>query len=103
MLLVSRETNMLAKILLSLGYVLGLALIHPNYAQDSPENFLNVHNEARLEVGVRKLTWNITVLNFESPLPILPCKMPVPNYDVPTAAAICSGSGQALMSLIVPR
>ncbi|KAK3183750.1 hypothetical protein Dsin_031036 [Dipteronia sinensis] len=64
MLLLSRETNMLAKILLSLGYILGLALIHPNYAQDSPADFLNAHNEARSEVGVRNLTWNSTVASY---------------------------------------
>ncbi|KAI9176599.1 hypothetical protein LWI28_004883 [Acer negundo] len=64
MLLLSRGSNMLAKIQLSLGYVLVLALIHPNYAQDSPDDFLNAHNEARSEVGLRNLTWNNTVASY---------------------------------------
>ncbi|TXG54067.1 hypothetical protein EZV62_019323 [Acer yangbiense] len=55
---------MLVKFLLSLGYVLGLALIHPTYAQDSPRDFLNAHNAARAEMGVRNLTWNNTVASY---------------------------------------
>ena len=44
----------------------------------------------------------IQVLNFESPLPILPCKMPVPNYDVSSVPTLSSGLGPSLMSLTVP-
>ncbi|KAK3199736.1 hypothetical protein Dsin_023151 [Dipteronia sinensis] len=55
---------MLVKFLLSLGYVLGLALIHPNHAQDSPGDYLNAHNAARAEMGVRNLTWNNTVASY---------------------------------------
>ncbi|KAK2639755.1 hypothetical protein Ddye_027550 [Dipteronia dyeriana] len=55
---------MLVKFLLSLGYVLGLALIHPNYAQNSPQDYLNAHNAARAKVGVRNLTWNDTVASY---------------------------------------
>ncbi|KAK1567342.1 hypothetical protein Q3G72_011064 [Acer saccharum] len=62
--LLSGETNMLVKFLLSLGYVLGLALIHPTYAHDSPRDFLNAHNAARAEMGVRNLTWNNTVASY---------------------------------------
>ncbi|KAI9177340.1 hypothetical protein LWI28_013947 [Acer negundo] len=64
--LLSRETKMLVKFLFSLGYVLGLALIHPTYiyAQDSPRDFLNAHNAARAEMGVRNLTWNNTVASY---------------------------------------
>ncbi|KAK2639753.1 hypothetical protein Ddye_027548 [Dipteronia dyeriana] len=62
--LLSGETNMLVKFLLSLGYVLGLALIHPNYAQDSPRDYLNAHNAARAEIGVLNLTWDDQVASY---------------------------------------
>lgn len=44
------------------------------------------------------------VLNFESPLPVLPPKMPVPNYNAPpTCPQVSSGSSQSLISLTLPK
>ncbi|TXG54068.1 hypothetical protein EZV62_019324 [Acer yangbiense] len=47
------------------------------------------HPDRNQRPSIRQAT---QVLNFESPLPILPCKMPIPNYDVPTAPAVGSGT-----------
>ncbi|KAK2639756.1 hypothetical protein Ddye_027551 [Dipteronia dyeriana] len=65
-----------------------------NFNQDQMESLMIVglwcaHPDRNLRPSIRQA---MQVLNFESQLPILPCQMPVPNYDVPTAPAICSGS-----------
>ncbi|KAJ4716073.1 Pathogenesis-related protein 1 [Melia azedarach] len=43
---------------LSLFCLMGLALLLPSHAQDSPQDFLNAHNAARHQVGVGPVTWD---------------------------------------------
>ncbi|KAK4836824.1 hypothetical protein QYF36_000474 [Acer negundo] len=64
------------------------------------------HPARNLRPSIRQA---IQVLNFELPLPNLPSKMPVPNYDVPSsstpapALAATAMSGNSSLSLTVPR
>ena len=66
-----------------------------NFNQNQIESLMIVglwcaHPDRNLRPSIRRA---MQVLNFESPFPIFPCKMHVPNYDLPTAPAISSGSG----------
>ncbi|KAK0595287.1 hypothetical protein LWI29_005303 [Acer saccharum] len=62
------------------------------------------HPARNLRPSIRQA---IQGLNFELPLPNLPSKMPVPNYDVPSsstpAPAPTAMSGDSSLSLTVPR
>ena len=37
---------------------MGFALSHTSIAQNSPQDYLNAHNAARAQVGVKPLTWS---------------------------------------------
>ncbi|GAV80285.1 CAP domain-containing protein [Cephalotus follicularis] len=50
--------------LLALACLIGLALVHYSFAQNSPQDYLNAHNDARASVGVGALTWDDTVANY---------------------------------------
>lgn len=39
-------------------YLIGAALLHVILAQNSPQDYLNVHNAARAQVGVGPMTWD---------------------------------------------
>ncbi|XP_044489973.1 L-type lectin-domain containing receptor kinase IX.2-like [Mangifera indica] len=53
---------MLSEISFGFIYLVGLALIPlSNYAQDSPQDYVNAHNVVRSEVGVAPIIWNDTV------------------------------------------
>ncbi|KAF9598615.1 hypothetical protein IFM89_028284 [Coptis chinensis] len=44
--------------------LLGLVMVHVSLAQDSPQDFLSVHNAARAQVGVGPMTWDNNVAAF---------------------------------------
>lgn len=48
----------LCKMSFALVCLLGLALLQPTLAQDSPQDYLQAHNAARAAVGVQALTWD---------------------------------------------
>ncbi|CDO97323.1 unnamed protein product [Coffea canephora] len=41
-----------------------LARVLPTHAQNSPQDYLNVHNSARSQVGVGPMTWDTTVAAY---------------------------------------
>ncbi|XP_062024651.1 pathogenesis-related protein PR-1 type-like [Rosa rugosa] len=53
-----------SKISFSLISLTAIALLDSIHAQDSPQDFLDVHNAARAEVGVAPLTWDDQVARF---------------------------------------
>ncbi|KAJ9175049.1 hypothetical protein P3X46_013635 [Hevea brasiliensis] len=55
---------MLCKLPLALCFLLGRALIFSSYAQDTPHDYLNAHNQARIHVGVGPLTWDDKVAAY---------------------------------------
>ncbi|XP_050210804.1 pathogenesis-related protein 1-like [Mercurialis annua] len=57
---------MLSKILVALIFLINLALILPSNAQNTPQDYLNAHNEARRAVGagLQPMTWDNTVAAF---------------------------------------
>ncbi len=63
-----RETKMgLCKMPLTLVCfvgVLALVLVHPSHAQNSQQDYLDVHNAARAEVGVEPMTWDDNVAAY---------------------------------------
>ncbi|XP_058751651.1 pathogenesis-related protein 1-like [Vicia villosa] len=44
--------------------VLSFVIVHVAHAQDSPTNYVNVHNAVRSEVGVSDIVWDDTVSAF---------------------------------------
>nr|DAD38891.1 TPA_asm: hypothetical protein HUJ06_013213 [Nelumbo nucifera] len=44
--------------------MVGLALLHVSEAQDSPQDYINAHNEARRAVGVGPMTWDNTLAGY---------------------------------------
>ncbi|KAJ9159333.1 hypothetical protein P3X46_024843 [Hevea brasiliensis] len=55
----------LCKLSLPLTFLLSIALItFPSYAQDTPQDYLNVHNQARADVGLGPLTWDDKVAAY---------------------------------------
>ncbi|KAE8681939.1 Pathoproteinsis-related protein 1 [Hibiscus syriacus] len=49
---------------LALTCLFAFTLILPSHAQDSPQDYLNAHNEARSAVNVGPMTWDETVAGF---------------------------------------
>ena len=41
-----------------------LALVHPSHAQNSQQDYLDVHNAARADVGVEPMTWDDNVAAY---------------------------------------
>ncbi|KAK9286599.1 hypothetical protein L1049_014999 [Liquidambar formosana] len=54
----------LNNISLALLCLMALAMVHPSYAQNSPQDYLNAHNAARAAVGVGPMTWDNTVAAY---------------------------------------
>ena len=54
----------LCKISLALLCLMGLALVLPSHAQNSPQDYVNAHNAARSQVGVGSVTWDDNVAAF---------------------------------------
>ncbi|XP_011002583.1 PREDICTED: pathogenesis-related leaf protein 6-like [Populus euphratica] len=54
----------LSKILPLLFCLVGLALVHPSHAQNSPQDYLNAHNAARSQVTVANIIWDNTVAAY---------------------------------------
>ncbi|PIA24817.1 hypothetical protein AQUCO_22900002v1 [Aquilegia coerulea] len=44
--------------------LVGLAMVHVSHAQNSPQDYLDVHNAARAQVGVGPMTWDNGVAGF---------------------------------------
>ncbi|KAL7206286.1 hypothetical protein ACSBR2_019068 [Camellia fascicularis] len=52
------------KLSLALVCLMSLALVHPSYAQNSQQDYLNAHNAARAQVGVGPMTWDNNVATY---------------------------------------
>ncbi|XP_042507189.1 pathogenesis-related leaf protein 6-like [Macadamia integrifolia] len=52
------------RLVLALLCLIGLAFFHVSQAQNSPEDYLKAHNDARAEVGVGSMTWDDTVAAY---------------------------------------
>ncbi|KAF2296568.1 hypothetical protein GH714_000262 [Hevea brasiliensis] len=55
---------MLCKLPLALFFLLGTALIFPSYEQDTAQDYLDAHNQARADVGVGPLIWDDKVAAY---------------------------------------
>ncbi|XP_057987124.1 G-type lectin S-receptor-like serine/threonine-protein kinase LECRK3 isoform X2 [Hevea brasiliensis] len=55
---------MLCKVPLALFFLLGTALIFPSYEQDTAQDYLDAHNQARADVGVGPLIWDDKVAAY---------------------------------------
>ncbi|XP_071714978.1 pathogenesis-related protein PR-1 type-like [Rutidosis leptorrhynchoides] len=51
-------------IYLSLIYVIFLSILQVSHSHSGPEDYVNAHNAARKEVGVKPLKWDPTVAKF---------------------------------------
>ena len=49
---------------LALACLMGLALVHTSYAQNSQQDYLNAHNTTQAQFGVRSMTWNNTIASY---------------------------------------
>jgi uncharacterized protein YkwD len=56
-------SNKLAVLLVSLAMAAATA-VHPCYAQNSPQDYLTPHNNARAAVGVAPVTWSTKLQQF---------------------------------------
>ena len=56
-------SNKLAVLLVSLAMAAATA-VHPSYAQNSPQDYLTPHNNARAAVGVGPVTWSTKLQQF---------------------------------------
>ncbi|GMP38663.1 hypothetical protein CsSME_00009820 [Camellia sinensis var. sinensis] len=54
----------LCKLSLAFVCLLSLALVHPSYAKNSPQDYLNAHNAARAQVGVGPMTWDNNIAAY---------------------------------------
>ncbi|CAL5377550.1 unnamed protein product [Camellia sinensis] len=54
----------LCKLSLAFVCLLSLALVHPSYTKNSPQDYLNAHNAARAQVGVGPMTWDNNVAAY---------------------------------------
>ncbi|KAB1208616.1 Pathogenesis-related protein 1 [Morella rubra] len=52
------------KLPLAVVCLLGLTIILPSNAQDTPDDYLSAHNTARAEVGVGPMTWDDNVASY---------------------------------------
>ncbi|WJZ84167.1 hypothetical protein VitviT2T_003786 [Vitis vinifera] len=48
----------------ALACLMGLALVHTSYAQNSQQDYLNAHNTNQAQFGVRSMTWNNTIASY---------------------------------------
>ncbi|XP_052193942.1 pathogenesis-related protein PRB1-2-like [Diospyros lotus] len=49
---------------ISVLFIMVLAMVHLSIAQNSPEDYLEQHNAARANVGVKPLVWNKTLEEY---------------------------------------
>ncbi|GMP38674.1 hypothetical protein CsSME_00009830 [Camellia sinensis var. sinensis] len=54
----------LCNLSLALVCLMSLVLVHPSYAQNSQQDYLNAHNAARAQVGVGPMTWDNNVATY---------------------------------------
>ncbi|XP_058080719.1 pathogenesis-related leaf protein 4-like [Magnolia sinica] len=81
----------LSSLALAWMYVTGLPVAHVTQAQNTAQDFLGVHNSARVQVGVGNMAWDTTIHAFISGLRIF--QQEAGLYDNPPAPAVVGKAG----------